>query len=401
MLKMMLESMKQMTEAGLKDRKSFRALWYREWADLFLKAYEPDRSVVYTSIYAFPMEILAAFDVIPFDFEIAGALMSAANMGISLMEEAEAQGYSQDICSFHRASLGGYFKSYLPDPDLLITTSFYCDGKGKTNDILSCLTGRESFYLYVPQVVTKDSVRYVEQQLKHAAGIISRIAGQGLDEDKLKEAVRSSNRSRRLQLEIHEVLKTRPVPFSAQDNIGYSINGQLFWGRNTKEMLEGRLLEELKGRISSGSSRPEKHRIYWFAWLPVYQSNLFETLKNHCVNVALCETGRIYWDEIDEDNPFEGLALKCLKNPFLGTTARRLEGIEESVGNYGIDGAILFATPACRHSKSAHMVLKKTFSRLGIPFLTLDMDISDPRAYLPEQVKTRLEGFIEVMDTNR
>ena len=72
----------------------------------------------------------------------------------------------------------------------------------------------------------------------------------------------------------------------------------------------------------------------------------------------------------------------------------------EVVRDFGIDGVLLFATPACRHSKSAHMALKNAFSRLGVPFLTLDMDIADPRGYMPEQVRTRLESFIELMDNN-
>ena len=36
--------------------------------------------------------------------------------------------------------------------------------------------------------------------------------------------------------------------------------------------------------------------------------------------------------------------------------------------------------------------------KLGLPFLTLDMDISDPRGYSPEQTRTRLEAFIEILD---
>ncbi|HQG33010.1 MAG TPA: hypothetical protein PLA83_13845, partial [Deltaproteobacteria bacterium] len=96
MLKTMLTAMKQMSEQGLKERTSFRAMWYGEWSDLFLKAFDPESTVVYTSIYAFPMEILAAFDVAPFDFEIAGSLPSAADMGLPLMERAEGLGYSGD-----------------------------------------------------------------------------------------------------------------------------------------------------------------------------------------------------------------------------------------------------------------------------------------------------------------
>lgn len=373
-------------------------MWYREWSDLFLKAYDPESTVIYTSIYAFPMEILASFDVIPFDFEIGGSLLSAAGMGLPLMEHAEDLGYSRDVCSFHRASIGAYLKSCFPEPDLLISTSFYCDGKGKANDILSHVSGKEPFFLYVPHEISRESVRYVEKQLRDVAGKIGEKAGQSLDEDRLKEAVRSSNRSRKLQLELHEMLKARPVMFSPQDFIGYSINGQLFNGRRTKELLEYQLLEELASKNASGGARPERHRIYWLAWLPVYRSNLFEILKAHQVSVAMCETSRVFWDEIDEDNPFEGLALKCLKNPFIGKTDRRTEGMEDIVREYRIDGAVLFATPACRHSKSAAMLLRNEFSRLGIPLLVLDMDISDPRGYLPEQIRTRVEGFIEVMD---
>jgi benzoyl-CoA reductase/2-hydroxyglutaryl-CoA dehydratase subunit BcrC/BadD/HgdB len=399
MLKTMLQGMRDMAQTGLNDRKSFLGLWYREWADLFLQAFEPGRKVVYTSIYAFPMEILASFDVVPFDFEIAGSLLAIANLGTPLMTTAEERGYSQDICSFHRASLGACFTSCLPAPDLLLTTSFYCDGKAKTNDILARLWGRESFLLDTPHVITKESVGYVERQLKEAARRIGAVSGRRLDEDRLKEAVKSSNRSRRLQLEILETMKSRPVAVKGYDFIAYSINGQLFSGRPTREMLDAQLLEDMRQRLGSGRLKPERHRLSWFAWIPVYQSTLFDLLKEHQVSVAACETSRVYWDEIDEDHPFEGLALKCLKNPFVGPTSRRLEGLRETVRDHGIDGALLFATPACRVSKSAHMLLKEAFSNLGVPFLTLDMDIADQRGYLPEGIRTRLEGFIEVLDS--
>jgi len=114
--------------------------------------------------------------------------------------------------------------------------------------------------------------------------------------------------------------------------------------------------------------------------------------------VPLCETFRVFWDEIDEENPFEGLALKCLKNPLVGTGARRTEDLPSIVDDYAIDGAILFATPACRHSNSAHRVLRDRLSELGAPLLTLDMDIGDPRGYSPEWTRARLEEFIEILD---
>jgi benzoyl-CoA reductase/2-hydroxyglutaryl-CoA dehydratase subunit BcrC/BadD/HgdB len=402
MFRTLLENMTQAMEAGLMaNKKKFLPMWYKEWFSLFLKAYEPGQKVVYTSIYAFPMEILSIFDVIPFDFELAGALMSTMGSGVPLMMEAEERGYSQDMCSFHRASLGAFYKNYLPEPDLLMTTSFYCDGKGKTNDILSSLWEKESFFLDIPHEITSDSIHYVEKQLMQAALKVSEITGQSFDMDKLKESIRRSNRSRRFQLEILDMLKAKPMPMNPRDMIGYSLHGNLFCGGPVKEMLDQQLISEIRDKRKKGIARPERYRIFWFAWFPVYQANVFETLKDQQVGIPLCETFRVYWDEIDEEKPLEGLALKCLKNPFIGPASRRIKGMPEIVDEYGIDGALLFATPACRHSNNAFMLLKDTFSTLGKPFLLLDMDISDPRGYQPEQIRTRLESFIEVMGNRR
>ena len=65
---------------------------------------------------------------------------------------------------------------------------------------------------------------------------------------------------------------------------------------------------------------------------------------------------------------------------------------------WGIDGALLFATPACRQANAAYTHLRDSMEKLGLPFLLLDMDISDPRGYSPEQVRTRIEGFVEVLE---
>ena len=397
MYKEMLQALRDGSAATLKEKKDAQALWFYEWAHLFLKAYEAEQKVVSTSIYAFPMELLAAFDVVPFDFEIAASMVCATDMGVPTMVEAENRGYAVDVCSFHRAALGGFYKDYFPKPDLFLTTSYFCDGKVKTNELLSRFHSKESSLLYVPAEITKDSVRYVEKQLREIASKVGEVAGQKLDQDRLKEAVRSSNRARKSHLALLEMMKHRPVPLNPRLTIAFSINGLLFSGRETKERLNQELIAEAERRIARGKLRPERHRFYWFAWMPVYHSSLFDILKDSQVGVPLCETFRVYWDEIDEDRPFEGLALKCLRNPFVGPVARRTEGLGEIVEEYGIDGALLFVTPACRHSNNGAGSLKDSLQRLGIPLLQVEMDIGDPRGYSPEQTRTRLEGFVEVL----
>jgi benzoyl-CoA reductase/2-hydroxyglutaryl-CoA dehydratase subunit BcrC/BadD/HgdB len=398
MYRTMLKTMEEMTASMLDQKQSPSALFRNEWAKLFLKAYDPGQKVIYTSVYAFPMELLAAFDVVPFDFEVAGAMLSSTDAGVEMMKEAEDRGYAMDVCSFHRCSLGASFNEHFPVPDLLLTTSYYCDQKAKTNELLSLFHQKESFLVYAPWETTKESVRYVETQLRQIAKKLEEITGERLDEDRLKAAVQSSNRARKSHLKLLEMLKHCPALWGGGDLIAFSINGLMFTGTGVKEKVNEAYLKNMERIIEHGKARPEKHRIYWFAWLPVYEAGLFETLKEMEVSVPLCETFRVFWDEIDEDRPFEGLALKCLQNPFVGPVTRRTRGLAGLAEAYSLDGALLFATPACRHANGAYRVLKDSADGAGLPFLVLDMDISDPRGYSREQMLIRLEGFVEMLD---
>jgi benzoyl-CoA reductase/2-hydroxyglutaryl-CoA dehydratase subunit BcrC/BadD/HgdB len=397
----MMRAMERQTGEAFRETGGARSLWMNEWAKLVLRAFDPDQKVVYVSAYAFPLELTAAFDVVPFDFELASGMIGSTQMGVPTMLEAEEGGYSQDICSFHRIAVGASHLDYFPKPDLLLTTSFYCDGKAKTNELLSNLYEKEAMLLQVPAEISSDAVRYVERQLRQMANRIAAVAGQPLDEDRLKEAVRSSNRARRSQQKMLGLLKHRPAPWGGFQLISFSINAQWFNGTALKERLNSEFVRELEQTIEAAEAGAERHRIYWFAWLPTYPSNLFEVLEEHQVSVPLCETFRVFWDEIDEERPFEGLALKCLKNPFVGAGTRRTEDLESITLEYAIDGAMLFATPACRVSKTAHRILRDQMMKLGAPLLTLDMDISDPRGYSPEQTRARLEEFVEILDQRR
>jgi len=61
MLKQILQSMVQSSADLPSEAANPRAVWMNEWARLMLDAYEPGKTVVYTSCYAFPGELLAAF----------------------------------------------------------------------------------------------------------------------------------------------------------------------------------------------------------------------------------------------------------------------------------------------------------------------------------------------------
>jgi len=398
MLKLMLTEMRRQGAEALKKKSDATALWFSEWAGLFLEAYETEKPVVFTSFYAFPMEILHACDVAPFDFELGASMLMTLPAGAELIGEAEDRGYSADICSFHRASIALYYRDYFPKPDLLLSTSFYCGGKPRTSEILSRLFNKPARLLSVPQEITPESVRYVAGQLRDIAQDVAGLTGAPFDEDRLREAVRNSNRARESHLRLLSVLAHRPAPWGGNPLVNYSIFSRMFDGSPVLADLHEAYTAKLTDRIETGKLRPERHRVFWYAWIPAYKNAVFDLLTHNEVSIPVCETFMIHWDEIDERDPFEGLALRCLKDPFIGPTKRRTDFLDTIVDEFGIDGVILFATPACRHSKGNWAIMKEAATARGIPLFVLDMDIADSRTYAKEQVRTRLEGFIEMMD---
>ncbi len=127
-------------------------LFIKELFSNLLRAFDEETKTVYVSGYAFPVELLWAFDVIPFDFEIACNNLPVAGLGqgSSIMNVSENWGYSRDICSFDRLIIGCQLRGELPKGALYLTSSYYCHGKAKANEIVARPKARKAFFSTSP-----------------------------------------------------------------------------------------------------------------------------------------------------------------------------------------------------------------------------------------------------------
>jgi len=399
MLKNFYEQMRKSSEEEFQRRPRAWLMYTIQLTSTLLKAFEEDAKVVWTTYYSFPMELLAAFNVVPFDFEIACNLLPGADpkCSVDIMTKAEARGYSLDLCSFHRLALGSYFQGYFPRADLLLSTSHFCDGKTKTNQILAQYYGKEAIMLDIPNELSKESVAYVSGQLQTIACKLEEVSAHKLDFDRLRECVRASNRARIAYGRLGELFKTKPFPWDGARLCNLSIIGNMFAGTPFQEQLYLKIIEECEQRMAEGTVLPEEFRILWLAWFPAQRTNINEIFRKNKVSIVMSELARVYWDELDEANPFEGMALRCLKNPYVGPIEQRLNGVNRLLDQYAVDGAIHFSTTACRHANASFRLIKDAVAKRDIPFLVLDGDMSDERSYSVEKTRFLLESFIELM----
>jgi len=368
-------------------------------ASMMTEAFRNDAKVIWTSYYSFPMELLAAFDVAPFDFEIAANLlpMFDADGAVEVMNRAEEAGYSTDVCSFHRLAAGCCSLGYMPEADLLLSSSYFCDGKAKVNRSLADYYGKESISLDVPNKISKESVDYVAGQLRRIAGKLEEVTGQKFDIERLRECIRVSNRARRAYAQLAELQKLSPYPYIGIPVVNMSIFSNMLAGREIQEQIYLEMVEESRRKTMEGSLVRERYRVLWLAWFPPQPTNINQIFRKNGVTVVMGELARNYCGDMDESLPFESLALWSLKNPYVGSIEQRLKGINEMIEGYNVDGVIHFSTDACRHSCAAQKLIGDAIQKRGIPYLVLDGDMSDKRKYSPDRTQLLLENFIEVM----
>uniref|UniRef100_A0A7V4TID2 2-hydroxyacyl-CoA dehydratase n=1 Tax=Candidatus Caldatribacterium saccharofermentans TaxID=1454753 RepID=A0A7V4TID2_9BACT len=83
---------------------------------------------------------------------------------------------------------------------------------------------------------------------------------------------------------------------------------------------------------------------------------------------------------------------------FFGKNSSRQGRILEALKRYDAEGAIQFTQWGCRQSQGMVVLLREKLLEAGYPVLFLDGDHLDRRHSAPEQLRTRLEAFVEVLE---
>jgi benzoyl-CoA reductase/2-hydroxyglutaryl-CoA dehydratase subunit BcrC/BadD/HgdB len=375
-------------------------LWLDFLFDNLKRGFRRERPVAWISAFT-PSEIPYAFDLHPILPEVIACL--AAHLGVSqrAISVAEQNLYSADLCSFYRCGAGLTLGGYLPEPDLIISTSHLCDGAHRFFHNMSHLFGCDHYLIDVPYGNDGRAHAYLVDQLRDLADAIEKRTGHRLDGERAAEVLELSNRTREVMLEINELRRRAPSPFSGSEGMSYVL-GMNFSTVGTELGLAffRDLHGVVQGRVNRGEGviDDEKYRLLWLHRIrPYYPNTIFDILERRGAVVSFEEANHIYWEAMDPGHPLDGLALKMLSNRGCGPIERRMEAILEMAEKYRADGAIHFSHWGCRQSCGGSHMVRDVMRERGIPTLVLDGDGADIRNYSEGQTRTRLEAFIEML----
>lgn len=360
-----------------------------------------------------PVEILRAMGIAVVYPENYGALCGARGGSAALCEVAEAHGYSGDLCSYARSSVGMMYEPKqapmggLPHPDLLITCGNICGTVLKWYQAAARIYNAPLFIIDTPFIhdesgqPTPHAVEYVAAQLEEMIAFVEKHTRHHLSEDKLMETAMLSREAVNLWREVRELCRARPSPLNAPDL--FLNMAPIVTLRGTKQTVK--FYQELKNEVEDrvarqvGAIPEERYRLLWdniAIWHQLYR------FYNHFVDYGACFVVDTYtggWSmEIEEGEPIRALArtyTKIFLNQSLQVRARLMI---DAIESFHVDGFVMHSNRSCKpYSVGQYDIQRIVTAQTQRPGLVIEADHSDPRSYADEPVQSRIQTFMETL----
>ena len=384
------------------DKPNARRKFALEIAKLGTRLYSGEHRVAWCGVVA-PFDMLSAMNVTSCFVEFVGAMLAATgNVGMFL-EESEHAGFGADTCGYHRAVIGAALKGLMPVPDVMIATTCPCTGGLAAMENLARMFNKELFVLDVPSSDTPESVQYLANQYKDMIRFIGSRTGESLDEGKLREAIEKSNRARELMVEVYRLAENVPSPSNGQSLANFGIVMALFLGTDAGIEIAQAYIDEFEEMIRNGQSGvpEERVRLLWLQNRIQFKNPLIKMLeREYHASVVIDELNDITWEAIDPSDPFTGIAKRTISIPLNGEINRRLNHVRHLAEAYKVDGAVNPCHWGCRQGTGARGLIQAGLKELGVPVVNLEVDCIDTRNFAEGQLRTRLEAFMEMLQTN-
>jgi len=403
---MMYQYFKDMTagiEAKISQDPSLpnpRKKYALEVARLGSRLYSGENRVAWCGI-AVPFDLLNAMGITSCFVEFVGAALASTGMADPFLEEAEQAGFIGDTCGYHRSVIGAARKKIMPEPDFLIATTCPCSGGIAVMENLAHMFDRDLFVLNIPQENSESNIAYLAAQIKDMVGFVSRHTGVALDKHKLGRAVENTNRTREILKEVYQLAQNVPSPTDGRLLINFGLVMPLFFGTPAAIDIAQAYKDEFRSRINNGIQGvpDEKLRLLWIQNRIQFNNPLVELLeKEYRANIVVDELNDIFWDPIDPEDPYRGMARRAAALPLNGSIQGRIKHLRKLARDYKLDGAINPCHWGCRQGTGARGLISDGLKEIGVPVLNLEVDCVDTRNYAEGQLRTRIEAFIEMLE---
>lgn len=372
-----------------------------------------------------PVELLYTFGVQPLHPENSACVAGASKISLGFIEEAESQGFSRDLCSYFKTNVGvtsqltdyglitnpaHIMKGAISKPTFVLPGGAICDTHVKWFQVQARRMDVPIFVIDVPHLVSGEEHRmddyadYIEAQLWDFTEFAEKHTGVTFDEKRFREVIRLSDELATWWHKIYELRKHVPSPIGFVDTLAAIFPLVVLPGRRDGILYYKRFYREAKKRVEEdyGAIPNEKYRLL-FEGIPFwYAIRFIRMLESYGAVICFEPYTLAFGPRKPEGATMHDMAKIMIHHFYNYNLETRVEEFARVMDEWHIDGCILHDNLSCRPSATGMYDLKRLLQeKTGKPSLVLTCDMNDPRAYSDEQMRTRIEGFLEVIDSSR
>lgn len=386
-------------------------IYYRDLAN----AKQQGRPVVWITSMT-PIELVYAFDGIPFFPENYAALCSSRKVAEDLCKAGEARGYSQDLCAYALCTFGVMFEKRgamgdegPPAPDILLATEGACMTHPKWWEAMQrhykCpMIIIDAAYKVDSDTLSRHHREYYASELKETVRLMEKYTGKKLGADKLREVVTYSDQASALWNEIDAMRAAVPTPISQIDV--FTCLFPLVTLKGTKEAVEfyKQLCAEVKMRVDNkvGFVPDEKFRLIWDMFPIYHDMRLLNYFAEFGAAFVTDLYGNAFSGRLNSDDPYGSLADRYLSFFMRSASWGKAELYKKRINKYHVDGIVFHSNRCCRCFTAEQPDIGNILrDELGLPSLMFEGNMVDPRGYDNTQVKAKIESFIEMLEARK
>lgn len=353
------------------------------------------KKAVWSNIFS-PTEITQSLGMHPLFTEAFASFMTGMHCETSLMAAAGNIGASDTLCSFHKVFAGAVETRLLQNPAAALISCTACDANTLVFSNLTSARKIPFIHIDVPYNYSQEAEKYTMAQLEDAILKLEDIAGKHLDMNILRAIVARENSTRCLMRDTLSQLAVKEFHNSMTQEMNQLIASHTMMG--SRESLK---YYTMRSKELDIAARTEKKRIFWVHVLPFCQPALVSMFNDtNSFQLIGKDFEYDYPEMMDEADPLRAIAKKMILNRFNGPFQRRQENIIKLVKQMRPDAVICFCHWGCRQSNGGISLLEKALSSMGIPVLVIDGDAIDDSKNHSGQIKTRMEAFHEMLQSN-
>ncbi|MFO8010538.1 MAG: 2-hydroxyacyl-CoA dehydratase family protein [Dehalococcoidia bacterium] len=338
---------------------------------------------------AMPEEIITAAGMMP--FRIRGT-------GSEGTELADAY-FSSINCTFARHAFNMAIKGELDFIDGL-TMFNSCDNVRRIYDhwIRTMDTPFEHFMSF-PKKAEQSQVEFFYRELVRLRAQMETHFKEKITDDKLREAIKLHNETRRLLRKLYELRKSGNPPITGAQSLAATVASTAM-PKNRFNQLAGELLEELNLADGIKDYRARLMIVGGILDDPRYLE-VIESQGGLIVTDSMCFGSRDFWVDVEEgaEDPLMALAQyyvvdrpSCPRT--FGLHEKRADFIRRMIADFRVDGVIFERLTFCDVWGFEQFPIVNDLKEWGVPFVVLD------REYILSavgQLRTRAQAFVETL----